>query len=411
MARSEGLSQWTETVSSHMPHLSKAQVVVLALWSFGMVLAQSCGISSVVTVLAPLVGRKDDAIRQQLREWCYDAPHKAGAKRTIKRQELNVTTCFAPLLRWVLAWWPPSEKRLALAMDASTLGQRFTVLCICVVYRGCAIPIAWVVLEATKKGAWRPHWEALFSALKAVVPADWTVIVPADRGLYARWLFRHIQTLGWHPFLRINSGGNYRPDGAARFRPLAGTVTQGGPSWSGTVTCFSSRDCQLSCTLLAQWDTGHTDPWLIVTDLPAKAADVAWYGLRPMIECGFKDVKRGGFHWEQTKMTDPARATRLWLAIAVATLWVASVGDAADACLSPSMLDDLDTLLPTERRSSKRARAHMIGCFRRGVLLIIACLIATGSVPASCFVPEPWPKTLDIFPYPIHRQSSHQKAA
>jgi hypothetical protein len=99
------------------------------------------------------------------------------------------------------------------------------------------------------------------------------------------------------------------------------------------------------------------------------------------------------------------------LAIAVATLWVASVGDAADARLSTSMLDDMDTLLPTARRASKRARAHMIGCFRRGVLRIIACLIATGSLPASCFVPEPWPKTLDMFPYPIHRQSSHQKAA
>src|SRR5258706_12562582 len=133
MARSEGLSPWTETVSSHMPHLTKAQAVVLALWRFGMVLAQSCGISSVVTVLAPIVGRNDDALRQQLRAWCYDAAHKAGAKRTIKRQELEVTTCFAPLLRWVLAWWPPTEKRLALAMDASTLGQRFPVLCISVI--------------------------------------------------------------------------------------------------------------------------------------------------------------------------------------------------------------------------------------------------------------------------------------
>jgi len=27
------------------------------------------------------------------------------------------------------------------------------------------------------------------------VPADWTVLVLADRGLYARWLYRHIQTL------------------------------------------------------------------------------------------------------------------------------------------------------------------------------------------------------------------------
>ena len=37
------------------------------------------------------------------------------------------------------------------------------------------------------------------------------MIVLADRGLYARWLFRRIMRLGWHPFLRINTGGPFAP--------------------------------------------------------------------------------------------------------------------------------------------------------------------------------------------------------
>ena len=233
----------------------------------------------------------------------------------------------------------------------------------------------------------------------------------ADRGLYARWLFGQIQTLGWHPFLRINIGGNYRPSAAARFRPLAQAVIQGGPGWSGAVTCFSSMDCQLECTLLAHWDTGHTDPWLIVTDLAPQAADVAWYGLRPMIECGFKDTKRGGWHWEQTKMTDPARATRLWLAITVATLWVVSVGGAAEETTSVSMVDELPSVAEAAGRPTRRSRPRMISCFRRGVLLIVATLIVTGTLPTSSLVPESWPKTLDIFPYPVHRSRPLQKAA
>ena len=183
MVRSDGLSQWQQIVSSHMPQLSKPQASVLALWSFGMVLAQSCGLSSVAATLAPLLGKHEATVRQQLREWCYEVPRKAGAKRGVKRQALDVSNCFAPLLRWVLTWWPSTERRLALAMDASTLGQRFTVLAISIIYRGCAIPIAWLVVPATTKGAWRPHWEALFTALSDVVPPDWTVIVLADRGL------------------------------------------------------------------------------------------------------------------------------------------------------------------------------------------------------------------------------------
>jgi hypothetical protein len=72
-------------------------------------------------------------------------------------------------------------------MDASTLGQRFTILSLSVVVRGCAIPVAWKVVEATRAGAWRPHWIALLEALDGCIPADWTVIVLADRGLYAKW--------------------------------------------------------------------------------------------------------------------------------------------------------------------------------------------------------------------------------
>ena len=52
-------------------------------------------------------------------------------------------------------------------------------------------------------------------------------------------------------------------------------------------------------------------------------------------------TKRGGWGWHQTKMVDPERAERLWLAIAVATLWAVSVGGEADANLPVSSLEAL----------------------------------------------------------------------
>jgi hypothetical protein len=399
VSRHDGLSQWETTVSTHLSILSPAQASVLALWSYGMVLARSCGITSVAALLAPLLGAKENTLRQRLREWCYDAADKRGTKRT----DLDVSTCFAPLLRWTLAWWPPTEKRLVLAMDATTLGQRFTVLTISVVYRGCAIPVAWAIVPATQKGAWRPHGQALFDQLAGSVPADWTVLVLADRGLYARWLFQHIVARGWHPFLRINLGGNVRPEGAATFRSLATLVPHVGSAWGGRVTCFSSKESQVGCTLLARWDDGYAEPWLIVTDLAPEAAEVAWYGMRSWIEGGFKDIKRGGWQWHQTKMTEPARATRLWLAIAVATLWVVSVGGEADASLPVSSLEALPELHVARRRGTRRARARLLSCFRRGVLVILAALLKGEPVPLGRFVPEPWPSEPPVLKLPARR--------
>ena len=81
MSRSDGLSQWTGTVSTQLPHLSRPQARVLALWSYGMVVAQSCGITTVAAFLACLLHKKPDAVRQQLREWCFAAEDKTGGKR------------------------------------------------------------------------------------------------------------------------------------------------------------------------------------------------------------------------------------------------------------------------------------------------------------------------------------------
>jgi hypothetical protein len=70
------------------------------------------------------------------------------------------------------------------------------------------------------KHPWKPAWEVLLNALRGRVPATWTVIVLADRGLYAKWLFEAIAHLGWHPLLRVNLGGSFRPAGWYHWYPF-----------------------------------------------------------------------------------------------------------------------------------------------------------------------------------------------
>src|SRR6266852_1333118 len=383
------LSQWRETVSMGFPALSHPQATVLALWSYGMVLAKSCGLTTVCATLALQLECSEGSLVQRLREWCYDAQDKKGDKR----REVDVSTCFAPLLHWILAWWPANEPRLALALDATTLKKRFTVLCISVVYRGCAIPVAWKVVGAEEKGSWQPHWTGLLNRLQDTVPAEWTVIVMSDRGLYAPWLYEHIVSLGWHPFMRINKQGHFRPLDEAKFRGLSTAAPTVGSAWCGQVECFSQQKSRLRCSLLARWDEGYEEVWLVVTDLAPEQATVVWYGMRSWIEGGFKDTKRGGWHWHQTKMEDPERAERLWLAIAVATLWVVSVGGQADATLPVSSLEALPPTHVARRKATGRSRPRMLSCFARGLLTIVAALMRGDGLLVGRFLPEPWPST------------------
>jgi len=55
-------------------------------------MTQSCGLTSISVFLAKLLGKKEDAVRQQLREWYWEAEAKKGRHR----QELNLTANFAP---------------------------------------------------------------------------------------------------------------------------------------------------------------------------------------------------------------------------------------------------------------------------------------------------------------------------
>lgn len=133
LSQSDPVCEWIDEVSSHFTQLSRAQVKILAWWSYAMVMCQTSGIRTICAFLAALFEQSESNLRQRLREWTYEA----NAKRGDHRQEIVVESCFVPLLRWVLAQWDPTEKRRALAIDASTLGQRFTVLSVSVVDGGC----------------------------------------------------------------------------------------------------------------------------------------------------------------------------------------------------------------------------------------------------------------------------------
>jgi hypothetical protein len=397
MSRSKAVSVWEETVSSQLPDLSRTQARTLALWSNGVVLAQRCGQTSVAATLALLLGQRETTVRQRLREWCYDAEHKAGTHR----RAVAVEPCFAPLLGWVLRWWAPGERRLALALDATTLGDRFVVLALCVLYRGCAVPVAWAVVSATAPGAWRPHWERLLGRMRGAVPAEWIVVVLADRGLYAPWLFQAIVRLGWHPGLRLNGGagsGLYRLPNGGGWRPLAGLLREPGSAWCGEVFCF--REQTVRGTLLARWEAGYREGWLVLSDLPAEGADVAWYGLRAWVECGFKDLKRDGWQWQRTRMRDPERAARFWLVLAVATLWAVSVGGAAEVSLPASSLQDLPPSHVARRRASGRPAPRLLSCFRRGVLVLVTAAASGLAPPTARLLPQPWPTAFRQNTYP-----------
>ena len=352
-----------------------------------MILARRCGLDSVANHLAPLLGKTFNTTRQHLREFYQEAAAKAGAKRGIKRKDFDVTDCFPLLLAWLLSLW--SCKRLALALDVTNLGDRFHVLCVSVVYGGIGIAVAWKILVANEKEAWHPHWCDLLRRLKPVLGQGWTVVVLSDRGLESSRLFNEIVSLDWHPLMRVKGGGKFRPVGWHKwyyFKELAPRV--GCRFAVGGLAC-KSAESQLACTLMACWDAGHAEPWLLLTDLTAGSATPLWYAFRSWIEQGFKMIKSGALQWQNTRMDKPERAERLWLAIAVALLWLVVIGATIESDSRQETIGELAQ--SSQGKEQEVKRRHRL--FVLGLAEWLAAQLSGRPLPMGKLAPEPWPDT------------------
>jgi hypothetical protein len=385
MVHPEGLSQWQEEIASGLPVPSAAQGRVLAQWCFAMEYTGQCGCTTLAVFLGLVLGSSWHTVRQRLREWYYDADDKCG----LSRRELDVRLCFAPLTRWVLAHWPGT--RLALALDATTLADTLAILTVSVVYKGCAVPIAWKMLPAGQKHAWKPEWLALLALVQPAIPAHWQVLVLTDRGLYARWLSRAIVAHHWHPFMRINHQGTFHARDSDHRQPLAAFAPRHGTGWAGTGVAFKGTQSRLACTLLACWEDGYQDPWCILTDLAPQDCTIAWYGLRNWIEQDFRTKKRGFWQWQHTRMTDPARAERVWLPMALCTFKFLALGDALEQAAE---LPLWGTATPTSRRRVTRL-------VRLGWLTLLAAQVTGRSLPRlTPLSADPWPDWPLPAPFP-----------
>jgi hypothetical protein len=379
MPRHPQLYHWQQTLTRRFPKLPKTFIVLLALWTLGMILARRCGLSSVALFLARLLGRKENTLRQRLREFYQEKTAKAGAKRGHQRRDFAAADCFAPLLKWILSYW--SCPRLVLALDPTTLGERLHVLCVSVVYRGLAIPVAWKILPGQRPEPWHPHWCALLDCVRQGLGTGWEVLVLTDRGLESPRLFERIVAHGWHPLMRVKQGSTFRPEGWHHFHWLSDFAGHVGARYAGVGQAYKTSPTPLACTLLACWEPGHDEPWLLLTDLAPRASNPCWYAYRAWIEQGFKVIKSGGWQWQYTRMTDPGRLERHWLAIAVATLWVVALGGQADAGIAVETIGPFAT---TGRRE------HRV--FAYGLAILLAALINGPHLPRWRFDPEPWPE-------------------
>ncbi len=145
-----------------------------------------------------------------LSQWTLFRPGevKAASKerqlsRWLHNRKIQPGSVYRNLVVAALMHW--REQRVELALDSSLLWERFVVVRISLIYRGRAIPLAWLVLEQASASVSFVNYAALLPEVMRLLPAGCDGHLLADRGFADTHLMQLALDQGWHFAIRLKA--------------------------------------------------------------------------------------------------------------------------------------------------------------------------------------------------------------
>lgn len=301
------LYQWNEMIDKAFSHLGRWQKRTLALFSYGVLCAQSCTLSVVCRQLSGHA--ENSSLERRLQRW-------------LANDRLQVPPMLDSWVRWVLGVW--GQAPLVVLIDETKLSDHVAVMMVGLAYRSSAIPLLWRAYapqDYPEEGQ-VALLMGLLERLHALIPAGQTMVVLADRGLGTSpsWQAR-LSESGWPYLVRVQRTTRIRLPNA-KPQPLRHLVGYG-QRWTGRAQVFKKAGWQWKWVYVV-WEVGYGEPWCLCSDQPD--LDPILYAARAAHECSFRDLKSDGFQWQRSRVWLPSHVERLLLILAIAMFWALTEG-------------------------------------------------------------------------------------
>jgi len=245
--------------------------------------------------------------------------------RWLNNQRIQIHDLYGPIIQEALIEW--SENTIYLALDTSMLWDRFCHIRISVIYRGRAVPLIWKTIEHGSSTVAFEKYRPLLEKAAKLLPAGCNVIFLADRGFADTNLMEYLsQTLRWHWRIRIKSNFLVYRRNQRRCKISNISLKRGQARFWHNVYITGKRYGVVHLALAKPH--GTKESWLIVSDQPTDVTTFDEYGLRFDIEENFLDDKSSGFQVESSLIRSAGALSRLFLVLAIATLFLVSQGTA-----------------------------------------------------------------------------------
>jgi hypothetical protein len=238
------------------------------------------------------------------------------------------TSVFEHLVRASLRELPAG--RCLLLLDDTQQTTRCILSTLALAYAGRALPLAWCRWSGRLYGGYWQQIDQLLDAAARLLPPQVQPVVVADRGVASPMLIRLVQQHGWDYLLRVTHDTTLQQAGQSPHDALhLGELFDRPRGVVVRLTGRVFRKRSVSAQVVAIWQPGYTEPWLLVSNLDAGRALVDLYARRMQVEALFRDTKSGGFEWELSRVLRAERAERLLLGVMLAIWCAVLLGEAA----------------------------------------------------------------------------------
>jgi hypothetical protein len=355
------LYQWGERIANHLSSLNTWQIENVAVFSQGVIKAESCQQQPIARQVA--CGERVESAARRLRRFLHNIA-------------FPLVTFFEEWTRWVVSALP--EGPVYLLVDETKLGDRIGAMVVGVAWEGRCIPLAWRCYKANSAADYPPEGqvkliEGLLKIVQRGVPAQRPVIVLADRGIgTSPDLCRAVDDLGWFYLFRVTRQSKICTE-QGDF--TIAEMVQEGDIWAASGRVFKQRG-RVPAHARAIWAVGYDEPWALVTNCEALTGHE--YAQRNWQEQSFRDLKSGGWQWGASRIRHPDHMDRLLVLLVVAYAWILALGGRAVQA---------GRAHPLQRHQDGHVRRHW-SLFKEGLQFFVEVVQRVGMCPELLFAPD-----------------------
>jgi len=237
----------------------------------------------------------------------------------------RVRPSYAPIAQVLIQTMVHTLGEIRLITDGSRVAFNHQLLLIAIAFRGRAVPLAWTWIPCARghSSAWRQL--ALLTYVHHLIPPDTPVLLVGDAEFGAVQVLQQLETWTWRYVLRQKANNQVRRTPHDPWQDFGRVVDRPGQSvWWPNARLTAKYDHPVN--LLAYWQAGEDEPWLLATNLLTPTDTQRAYRRRMWIEELFGDLKGHGFDLGSTHLRHVARLSHLTLLVVLLYVWLLLAG-------------------------------------------------------------------------------------